>query len=283
MTENRYSAKGYIAVLMTALLWSTGGIFIKMIPWSAFSINAGRCAVALIFKFITRKSIRIKFSLFSVLGGIAVSSTMTLFVFANKLTTAGNAITLQYSFPMFLILFMWLKTRGRPKWTELLTAVTVMAGVFLCCFEGSARGSAGGNFLAVASGITFAGYFFISSFPESSPDDANCIGFMLGLLTGLPSLLSERDFSFRPVIFVILLGVLQVGLAYILFEYGIKRVPAVSASFISAVEPVASPVWVALFYGERMGTYAVAGSALVIASMVFYNVAGNGGKKEKPV
>lgn len=273
MSERKDILKGYLSVLFTALLWSTGGIFIKLIPWAALSINAGRCAVAFLFKIATRRSLKIKFTAGSILGGLAVASTMTLFVFANKLTTAANAITLQYSFPMFLILFFWIFGKKKPRWADISTSTVILLGVFFCCFDKSGKGAVTGNLLAVASGISFAAYFYFTSLSDSSPDDANCIGFLLGLFAGLPSLMTETDFSLKPVLFTTLLGALQVGLAYVLFEYGIKRVPAISASFISAIEPVMSPVWVAVFYGEKIGPYAVLGSVLVIASMVFYNIA----------
>ena len=281
MRERDERAAGYISVLAAALLWSAGGLLIKLIPWSAFSINAARCLVALFFKFAVRGSFRIKFTPRSALGGAAMAATTTMFAFANKLTTSANAIMLQYSFPMFLILFVWLQTKQRPKKTDVLTSIIIVGGVFLCCLDSLGSGRALGDMLAVASGITFALYFFINTTPKALPGDANCIGFLLSFLIGFPSLIGERDFSFVPVLYAVLLGAFQLGLAYSLLEYGIRRIPAISASFITAIEPVMNPVWVAIFYGERIGLYAVAGSCLVVAAMVFYSVV-SGKRQTKP-
>ena len=272
MEERNEKIKGYAAVLATALLWSTGGIFIKTIPWAALSINSARCLVALLFKFAVKRDVRIGFSPHAIVGGLAMSATTTLFVFANKLTTSANAIMLQYSFPMFLIIYVWIHSKIKPKPRDVLTSGVIIAGVFLCCLDNFTSGGALGNILAIISGLSFALYFFINSMDKAKPHDANCIGFLIGFLLGLPSLLSERDFSFTPIFFSVLLGAFQVGLAYVLFEYGIKRISAVNASFISAIEPVLSPVWVALFYKELIGRYAVAGSLLVVGATVYYSI-----------
>lgn len=272
MQDKSETKKGYVAVVAAALLWSTGGIFIKMIPWSAFSINAARCLVALLFKFAVKKSLKIKFSLLSLLGGAAIAATLTLFVFSNKLTTSANAIMLQYSFPVFLILYFWAYTKKKPRPRDVITSFFIVGGVFLCCLDNFATGGALGNIVAIGSGLTFALYYFVNSLCKASPYDMNSIGFLLGFFIGMPALFSERDFSFTTILFAVLLGALQVGLAYVLFEYGIVRIPTVSASFIAAIEPVMSPVWVALFYGELIGAYAVAGSLLVVGATIFHSL-----------
>lgn len=263
---------GYISVLVTALLWSTGGLFIKMVPWSGFSINAARCLVALIFKIITRRSLKIRFSLYNVIGGLSMAATTTLFAFANKLTTSANAIMLQYAFPMFLIIFICIKTKSKPRSIDVVTAIIMFFGVFFCCLDDVGSGGILGNTLALISGLTFALYFFISSDGRSNPDDSNCIGFLISFLIGIPSLLQEHDFTLKPVIYIIILGAFQLGLAYSLLEYGIKRIPAISASFISTIEPVMNPIWVAVFYHEKIGVYAVIGSCLVIGATIYYSI-----------
>ena len=275
--------KGYISVLMAALLWSAGGLFIKMVPWSGFSINAARCFVALIFKIIVRRSVRIKFNLAAILGGVAMATTTTLFAFANKMTTSANAIMLQYSFPMFLIFIICINKRSRPKFIDIVTSLIIIGGVFFRCLDDLGGGGFAGNILALISGLTFAFYFFISSKEGSSVDDANCIGFLVSFLAGAPALFSEHDFSFQPILYIILLGAVQLGLAYLLLEYGIKRIPAISASFISTIEPVMNPIWVAIFYKEKIGIYAVIGSLLVIGATLFYSIANSRSSSNVPV
>ncbi|MCL1830756.1 MAG: DMT family transporter [Oscillospiraceae bacterium] len=276
MTRKQDSpALGYISVLATALLWSTGGLFIKLVPWSGLSINAARCAVAFLFKIITRHSIKLEFNKYTITGGLAMAATTTLFAYANKLTTSANAIMLQYSFPMFLILIICITCRTRPKTIDIVTSIIITLGVFFCCLDDMGSGGLFGNALALVSGLTFALYFFINANEHSKPDDANCIGFLISFLIGFPALISEQDYSIMPLLYILILGAIQLGLAYRLLEYGIKRIPAVSASFISTIEPVMNPIWVAIFYHEKVGIYAVIGSVLVISATLFYSVFGS--------
>ena len=278
--EKSSLTKGYLSVLCAALLWSTGGLFIKMVPWSGLSVNSARCLIALIFKFILRRNLKINFSVNSIVGGLVMAATTTMFAYANKLTTSANAIMLQYSFPMFLIILVCIQNKSKPRVIDVLTSIIVTLGVFFCCLDNLGGGRALGNLLAILSGVTFALYFFINSKSHSNPDDANCIGFLISFIIGIPSLFTERDFSLIPILYIVLLGVFQLGLAYLLLEYGIKRIPAISASFISTIEPVMSPVWVAVFYKERIGIYAVIGSILVIGATLFYSVANSKSTKE---
>jgi len=264
---------GYLSVLVTALLWSTGGLFIKLVPWSGFSVNAGRCLIAFLFKVITRRSIKIEFNRYTITGGLAMAATTTLFAFANKLTTSANAIVLQYAFPMFLIAFICISTKSKPRLIDVITSIIMFFGVLFCCLDDMASGGLLGNILAFISALTFALYFFINSDKRSNPDDANCIGFLISFLIGIPSLLMERDFTFKPILFIVILGAFQLGLAYMILEYGIKHIPAVSASFISTIEPVMNPVWVAIFYNEKIGIYAIIGAGLVIGATLFYSIA----------
>lgn len=264
--------KGYLSVLFAALLWSTGGLFIKLIPWSGFSINAARCLIAFLFKIAMRKSIKIEFNKQTIIGGLAMAFTTTLFAFANKLTTSANAIMLQYSFPMFLIFLIAIRKRSKPKLIDITSSIIIILGVFFCCLDDMGTGGFLGNILALISGFTFALYFFINSDEKAKPDDANCIGFLVSFIIGVPMLFFERDFSFKPLLFIVILGAIQLGLAYLLLEYGIKKIPPISASFISTIEPVMNPVWVAIFYNEKIGIYGLIGSCLVIGATLFYSI-----------
>ncbi len=271
MIDRNETVKGYAAALATALLWSLGGLLIKLVPWAALSINGARCLIALLVKTALRKSVKIHFTPSVVLAALCFFGTTILFVFSNKLTTAANAIVLQYSSPLFIIALTWIVLKQRPRAVDVTSSLLIIAGVVLCCFDNLSGGGALGNFLALCSGLTFATMLFINaSGGGKTADDANYLGFILGAVTGLPSLVQETDFRLPVLLYVVVLGAFQLGIAYIFLEYALKRISALSANIVCAFEPILNPVWVAVFYGEMIGTYAIIGGLLVIGAVVFY-------------
>lgn len=268
MYDRNETIKGYLAILATALLWSTGGLFIKLIPWSALSINSARCVVSLGVKTIQRKGFRLNLNRLTILAAVCFFCTTLFFSLANKYTTAANAILLQYAYPFFLMAYTWIFQKRRPLLRDLLTSLVIVAGIFLCCFDNLAAGGMLGILFGILSGISFSLYFFVNSYPECHTSDANCLGFILGIVVGLPWLVRETVFTFDILLYIVILGAFQLGLAYVIFEYGIKRVPPINAAFVAAIEPIASPIWVAVFYGEKMGPLAIIGGILVIGAVL---------------
>lgn len=265
-TDRNETVKGYLAILATSLLWSTGGLFIKLIPWAALSINSARCIVAYFFKSAQRRTFKLRLNGITLLSAVCFSSTSLCFTLANKYTTAANAILLQYAYPFFLMALTWIIKKQKPARRDIVTSIIVIAGIFLCCFDNLSSGGMLGNMFGILSGISFSVYFFTNSYPDCSTSDANALGFLIGAVIGLPWLVQERVFSWQILLYIVILGAFQIGLAYLLFEYGIKRVSAISASFVAAIEPILNPVWVALFYGEHMGLLAVLGGILVLGA-----------------
>ncbi len=264
--------KGYAAVLATAFLWSLGGLFIKLVPWSALSINAARCIIALLLKTVVRKSVKIKFTPAVIVAGLSFTATATFFIFANKYTTSANAILLQYSAPLFIMVYAWIHARRRPSGSDVLTSLVIIGGVALCCLDNLGGGTMLGNLFGILSGVFFALVLYVNSLPGASPDDANYLGFLLSIIIGIPSLVHETTFTLPIAAYIVVLGAFQIGLAYILLEYGIKRISALSAVFVSAIEPILNPVWVAIFYGETIGPFAILGGALVLGASIFHSV-----------
>ena len=271
MKNSNEMIKGYAAVVCTAILWSLGGLFIKLVPWSALSINAARCAIALLVKIAFRRNLKIHFTKSVVLAGICFAGTATFFVLGNKFTTSANAILLQYSAPIFIILATWLETKRRPRAVDLVACFFIVGGICLCFLDNLSAGGMLGNIFALIAGFFFGMMLFLNAKPDASPDDANMVGFLLSMLVGLPFLVQETQFSLPILGSLAVLGAFQLGLAYILLEYGIRRVNALSVTFLSALEPILNPVWVAVFYGEKMGLFAYLGGGLVLVTSVLYS------------
>lgn len=268
------SQRGTLYVFLAALLYSIGGLCIKVIPWSGMSINGGRTAIALVvigaYLWCVRHTLR--FNRWILLGALCVFGANVLFSVANKMTTAANAIVLQFTAPIFVMLFTALFFRRKPTKLDLGACIVVFGGIIFFFVDSLSMGGTAGNILALCSGVAYAGVFMMNEMPNS---DAICSVFwgdVISAVTGLPFLLKETDFSAVPVISLLILGVFQVAVAYILLTIGLKTTPSVTASLVSGIEPVLNPILVAVFYGEKMGAFALVGAAIVIIGVVGYNI-----------
>jgi len=272
--NNNAKQRGILFVFLAAVLYSIGGLCIKVIPWNGMSINSARNVVSVLviggYLLLTKHKLR--FNRFIALGALSVCGTNVLFSLANKLTTAANTIVLQFTAPIFVILLSMLFWKRKPKRLDIITCFVVLAGVLCFFMDGLEMGGMLGNFLALLSGLTYAGVFLLNDLPDSDPISSVFWGDVLSILLGLPFLLQETVFSQTAVISVIILGAFQVGLAYIFMCIGLRTTPAVTASLISGIEPILNPILVAVFYGEPVGPLALVGAVIVVGSVIIYNV-----------
>ena len=266
--------RGTLLVFISAVLFSLGGLCMKMIPWSAVAINGARCLLSVIinYAFLRITGRRLRVNRWILLGAAFVFLTNVLFAVANKLTTAANAIVLQFTAPIFTVLLAWLFLRARPKKADIIACAVVLLGIVCFFLDSLSAGGMLGNAIALFTGMTYAGVFMLNSLPDADPISSVIIGHFAGAVFGLPFLLQETDFSFQPLAYVIVLGVFQMGLAYVCFTTGLRHTPPVTASLISGIEPVLNPTWVALFYGEMLTAFSIAGGIIVIGAIVIYSV-----------
>lgn len=266
--------KSVLYVFLASVCFSTGGLFIKLIPWSPLAINGARnligAAVVGIFLLVTRH--RIVFSRRVLTGALSTIGVTTLFTVANKLTTAANTIVLQYTAPVFVMLFMAVFYRQRPGKVDLLVCVLVLSGVLLFFIDGIRTGNLAGDILAVLSGICYAGVFMMNTGKNADALSSCFLGQLAAGILLTPLCFRETDFSMPVVASVAALGVIQVGCAYILFSVGIRNTPPVTASLITGLEPVMNPLLVAAFYGEQVSGLSVAGCVVVVCSILAYNI-----------
>ncbi len=266
--------KSVLYVFLASVCFSTGGLFIKLIPWSPLAINGARnligAAVVGIFLLVTRH--RIVFSRRVLTGALSTIGVTTLYAVANKLTTAANTIVLQFTAPVFVILFMAVLYSQRPGKVDMLVCVLVMSGVVLFFIDGIQAGNLAGNIVAVLSGVCYAGVFMMNTGKDADALSSCFLGQLTAGVLLTPLCFRETAFSLPVVASVAALGVIQVGCAYILFSIGIRNTPPVTASLITGLEPVLNPLLVAAFYGERISGLSVAGCVVVVCSILAYNV-----------
>lgn len=266
--------KGTLCVFAAALLYSIGGLCIKVIPWSGMAINGGRTAIALpvigIYLMLSRHPLRC--NRWIMLGALSVFGCNTLFSVANKLTAAANVIVLQFTAPIFVILFSVVFFHQRPSKLDIAACAVVLGGIVFFFVDSLSSGGGLGNMLALLSGIAYAGVFLMNQLPGGDAISSVFWGDVLSAVTGLPFLLAETDFSVGPLVSLAVLGIFQVAVAYILLTIGLKTTPPVTASLVSGLEPVLNPILVALFCGETVGSLAMAGAVIVIGGVVGYNI-----------
>lgn len=265
---------GPLYIVFAAIFWSFGGLLGKLIPWSGLSIAALRGIFAAITIALYRRSFSFKLNKVILLAGLSLTLTTILFMIANKMTSSANAIVLQYTSPVFIILLTLIIDKQKPKKRDIFAIFGVLLGICLFFFDQFKNGQYLGDLIALASGLSFAGVFFANKLPNASPIDATYIGNLLSFII-LPFVLFDMSFQLNqnPTIwmYIIFMGVFQLGFGYIFFSLGIKQSSATSSSIIATLEPILNPLWVFIFLGEKPSILALIGGMIVLLTVTIYN------------
>ena len=270
------STKGTLAMIATALLWSIGGIFIKLVPWNPLAIAGLRGVIGglVMYIYLRIRGIKPVFNKDTVKIALALAGVCSTFVAANKLTTAANAIVIQYCAPVYVLLYIAFVQKKKLRPLDIAVVPITILGVSLCFIGQMGNGHLVGDIIAVISGMFFAA-MFISS--ENVTDQARASGIMQGqfltAIIGLPVLFATRPaFTAQAVTGILVLGIFQIGLAYVLYSIAIKRAPLLTCSLLAVLEPLLNPVWVFLFAGENPGVWSLVGGVIVVAVITLWYV-----------
>jgi len=273
MLKMKQRLNGPLSILIGALFWSFGGVLGKLIPWNGLSIAAVRGLIAAITIGIYRHSFKVHWTKPVVLAALSLTFTTLLYMVANKLTSAANAIVLQYTSPIFIIFFAYIFDHKLPKRRDVFALIGVMLGISLFFIQQLKGGNLLGDLIALASGLTFAGVFFANRLPNANPMDANYLGNVMSIAL-LPLIFFDPNFSFNPSLawgLIVLMGVVQLGFGYIFFSLGIQHTSATTASIIATLEPILNPIWVFLVIGEMPQPIALLGGLIVLVTVLIYN------------
>lgn len=257
-------------IIIAAVFWSLGGVWIKMVQGSPLGISGCRSLIASIIIWAYLWKPKFTFSLVQVLSAIAYSATVILFVASTKITTATNAILLQYTAPVYVaFLSVWLlkETIGRRDW---ISIVMVLIGMGIFFIGKLSLGTLIGNILAILSGITFALFIVLMRKQKDvSGLESILMGNILTAILCFPFILnSDIWLNAQNWKWLILLGVIQLGIPYILYAYAIKQVTALEGALFPMLEPILNPIWVMLFIGELPSVWALGGGSIVIIGVV---------------
>jgi len=206
---------------------------------------------------------------------LCYTSTMMLFVIANKLTGSANAILLQYAAPVWAALLAWLFLRERPHWENWCALVLVSAGMFMVFSGDLSRGftarSLLGDILALVSGVTFGANSVVLRYRKyDNPADIMLFAHIICALVSIPFFfLYPPALTVHNLLSITFMGIVQIGMASVLFAYGIRRIPAVQAMLTATIEPVLNPLWVLAVMGERPAVSVIAGGAVILAAVAF--------------
>jgi len=264
--------KAVALLVMTAVLWSLGGLLIKSIAWSAPAIAGARSAIAAVVLLSVVRPRNFTWSAAQIGGTVAYAVTVILFVLANKLTTAANSILLQYTAPLWIAVFSPWFLKESARWFDWPIIALILVGTTLFFLDEVTVSGFWGNILALVSGLSFGWLaMFLRKQETGSPFESVFLGNVLTALVCLPFMFTCLPTTHGSVVlgFMLLaaLGVFQLGLSYIFYANAIRHVTALEAMLIPAIEPILNPTIVLLVLGERPGSLAIIGGAVVLAAV----------------
>lgn len=265
ITKERSKAMLFLAA--AAALWSIGGLLIKLVDASPLAISGTRAAITSVVLLIYLRKPKFNWSVPQLGAAISCTVTAILFVTATKTTTAANAILLQSTAPIYVaFLGTWL-LKEKSTLYDWLTVVIVMGGMALFFIDNLSTEGLLGNICAILSGISFALFtIFMRMQKNGSPMESILLGNLFTSIIGLPFLCQSAP-SLSGWIYLLILGVFQLGLSYIFYAAAIKKTTALEAVLIPVIEPILNPIWVFLILGEIPGPSALIGGAIVLISI----------------
>jgi len=256
-----------LLLALTATFWSLGGLLIKLINWNPIAIAGTRSLIAATLLFIYLKKPKLSMSRAQIAAALSYVATVFLFVSATKITTAANAIFLQFTAPIYVALFSTKFLNEKITIRDWLTTIIVIMGMVLFFFDNFNLEGIIGNTLGVASGISFASFtIFMRMQKNSSPIESVFLGNIITAIIALPFMFQDIPGTISWL-FLIVLGIFQLGIPYIFYSIAIKNVSAIDAVLIPVLEPILNPIWVFLLLGEYPGIWTIIGGSIIITTI----------------
>ncbi|MGA8027923.1 MAG: DMT family transporter [Bryobacteraceae bacterium] len=277
MGRNAPDSKAFSRLLLflAAFLFSTGGAAIKACSLATWQIAGFRSGIAALTLWVLLPSARSGWTRRTWLIGVTYAATLVLFTFATKLTTSANAIFLQSTAPLYLLLLGPLVLKEPIRRVDIFVISAVAAGALLLLFgaqriAATAPNPGRGNMLGLLSGLTWAitltGLRWVGKRQDSGETPAAIVitGNLLACAACLPMALPVSHVAIRDAAVLLYLGIFQIGVAYMALTRSIRSVPGLEAATLLLLEPVFNPIWTWLIHGERPSVFALLGGCLII-------------------
>lgn len=271
-TQPQNLKKGVAYTLGAVLCWSTSGVLVKMIPWNGITVGALRCFFAFIISLFLVKDKKIRFTVSNIVGGFCMAGSSLLLIVAMKMTTSANALILQNTGPLWIIIFSVVFQHKKLTRLDLFASIIIFSGVLLFFIDSADGGQMLGNLLGLLSGVCFGGIFICNGMKGATPQQATLLGHGIASVIGLPFVFAEVTAEVIPWVTVIFLGMFQLGFAYFLLSKGAPHTPPLLGCLLASLEPILNPLWVMLIIGERPSLLATIGIAVVLFGVVSYNI-----------
>jgi drug/metabolite transporter (DMT)-like permease len=282
-----------LSLLLCALLWSSGGVLIKSVAWNPCAIAGMRGLFAGIAMMILLRHVPVllirkadfgidkKKTAISLGASLGYSLTMIFFVTAVKLTTSANAILLQYTYPLYVIIFAPLVLGEKNEWIDYITIVGVLAGMVFFVFDGISAGNALGNMFAFASGIAFAlTTILMRKQKDGNPADSFILANIITFVAMIPFYFGQSFSDISSWVWLLTMSIFQIAMPAIFYSIGIVRVGAVSASILLILEPIMNPVWVGIFTDELPSVNAIIGGGIVLSFVLARTIVKQKGERK---
>jgi drug/metabolite transporter (DMT)-like permease len=263
--KKRRQAIGLLVV--AAVLLSSSGLLVKIITWQPLSILSGRSLLAAVVFWIFLRRPRLRWTPVQIVGALGYVLAQLFFIMATKLTTAANAIFLQYTLPIYVMIFGYWFLDEKPQRADWVALIVIFSGLFLFFVDHLDFNGLSGNILGICSGMAMAVLMLcMRKQKDGSPADTILLGNFMGIVIGLPSLLHE-NYSLFSVGVISYLGIFQIGLSFVLYSIAIRHVQVLESTLILTLEPILNPLWVFLVIHETPGPMACIGGLLVIGAV----------------
>jgi drug/metabolite transporter (DMT)-like permease len=264
-------------VLAAVFIWSTGGMFIKLTSLDAYQVTFFRSLLAAITVLIATRRNGLRINPFGILGSVIYATLLFLFVWATKHGTAANAIFLQYTAPVYILLLAPWIIGEKFHLRDLVTVIFCIGGMSLFFIGRLDTTAYLANIAALGSGIFLGLYIILLRHPRALGMNSTITviygNFLLALLTAPAGIMAIPSLTFKDIFAVSFLGIVQIGIAYILFIKGVTGgTRPLDASIIGFIEPLLNPVWVLLFVGEQPSAWALLGGTIIIVTVAAHTL-----------
>ena len=265
METKRNTAIKYM--IIASVLWSIGGIFIKLINWNPMAIAGSRSAIAALVMMVYLKKFKFKINKSMLICACSYSLLVILFVSANKLTTSANAILLQFTSPVWVALLSRAILKQKISRIDGITIIFVILGMIMFFIDELEMSYLLGNILAILSGIVMAGMILLfQQQKENFLVEITLLGNVITAIVGIPFYFISSP-GMESILPLFILGVFQLGIPYLLYVLAIPNVTAIDAVLIPVLEPLLNPLWVFIFAKESPTLFSLLGGGLVLLSV----------------
>jgi len=251
------------------MMWSIGGLFIKLVDLSPIAITGTRSIAAALVFLVYLKRPQWHWNRYFVIGVFSYAAMMLLYVFSIRLTTAANAIFLEFTAPIYVVILGYYILNERITLFDVLSMFVIFSGMTLFFIDDLTFYGFWGNIMAAVAGVCLGIVTIMIRKEKESAFHIVLAGNIVTAIICIPFMFNGLNETISTDwLMIFALGVIQLGIPYILYTKALRHVQALDAILVSMIEPILNPFWVYIFIGEKMGEWALIGGVLVLTGSI---------------